>query len=103
MNLIISSDLSVPPSEISCFRDVTLYAKFFSFDAVLLKCPNGTRTLYWNWLKNHGAHDYVSYLIKDNEFESGVFISQKNGNLNIDRIDSFNINFIISFLRSFSQ
>ena len=102
MNLIISSDLSAPPSEISCFRDVTLYAKCLEFEDILLKCPPGTRTLYWDWLKFHGAHDYVSYLIKDSESESGVLISPKNGNLNIDRINSFNISFIISFLRSFS-
>lgn len=102
MNLIISSDLSAPPSEISCFRDITLYAKCFLFEDVLLKCPKGTRSLYWNWLKAHGAHDFISYLIRDNEIESGLLISQRNGNLNIDRINSFNIDFVISFLRSSS-
>jgi len=102
MNLIIGAHLSEPPSEIYSFRDVTLYAKTFVFEDVLIKCPKGTRALYWSWLKRYGAHDYISYLLNYNEEESGITIFSKNSDFNIDRIDSFNLPFIISFLRSFS-
>lgn len=100
MQLIIESALSEPPSEISCFRDVTLYGKTFLFEDVLLECKKGTRTLYWNWLKRHGAHDFISYLLTEDEAESGFKLGKNNSNLNIDRICVENLNFIIQCLRS---
>lgn len=100
MKLIINSALSEPPSEISCFRDVTLYAKSFIFDDVLLRCKRGTRSFYWDWLKAHGAHDFISYLLRDDELEQGFEISQKGGNVNIDRICVNNIDFIIKCISS---
>ena len=63
MILIIESCLSEPPSEILCFRDVTLFSKLFIFDDILLECKPGTRAIYWNWLKSHGAHDFISQLV----------------------------------------
>ena len=100
MNLIIDSDLCEPPSEVTCFRDVTLYGKIFIFEDVLLRCRTGTRSLYWNWLKAHGAHDFVSALILDHEVESGFKISPSRGNLSVDRINAFNLNSIISRINS---
>lgn len=100
MNLIINSLLAAPPSEIACFRDVTLYGKTFVFDDILVRCEKGTRSFYWKWLKNHGAHDFISYLILENEKESGYYITDKGGNLNIDRITCNNLNFIISSINS---
>lgn len=100
MKLIIDSALTEPPSEISCFRDVTLYGKTFVFEDVLLQCRKGTRTFYWNWLKAHGAHDFVSYLLTDEEKEYGFKISETHGNINIDRICVNNISFIIQCLLS---
>lgn len=100
MNLLIEASLSEPPSEVTTFRDVTLYGKIFIFDDILLKCRDGTRSIYWNWLKMHGAHDFISELIRDHEIEPGFTIGQTSGNLNIDKITSFNLNFIISVLNS---
>ena len=99
-NLIIEAALSAPPSEVSCFRDITLYSKTYIFEDVLLVCEEGTRSFYWEWLKRHGAHDFVSYLLKDTESESGFFIGSKNANLNIDSFNIHNLNFIISVLKS---
>jgi hypothetical protein len=96
VNLIINSLLTEPPSEISCFRDVTLYGKSFVFDDVLIRCAKGTRSFYWKWLKNNGAHDFVSSLILYQEKESGFYISNNGGNLNVDKITCNNLNFIIS-------
>jgi hypothetical protein len=100
MNLIISAPLCEPPSEISTFRDVTLYSKTFIFEDILLECEKGTRSFYWKWLKSHGAHDFVSYLICEHEKEYGFKMSPHKGNLNIDNINAFNLNFIISVLNS---
>ena len=98
--LIIDSTLCDPPSEVSCFRDVTLYGKVFIFDDILLECALGTRSFYWKWLKRYGAHDYISQLIKPTEKESGFKIGRKSSNLNIDKITSFNLSFIISALNN---
>ena len=100
MKLIIDSELSEPPSEVTCFRDVTLYAKVFAFEDVLLRCRPGTRSIYWKWLKMNGAHDYISYLLLDNEQELGYSISIKNGNINVPKIDHNNLSFIIKCIRS---
>lgn len=100
MKLIIDSNLCEPPSQIYPFRDVTLYAKTFIFEDILLKCKSGTRSAYWNWLKNHGAHDFISYLIKDTEKESGFLIAQNRGNLNVEKISYSNLDFIIKVLKS---
>ena len=100
MNLIIDSSLCAPPSEVSTFRDVTLYSKGFIFEDILLECEKGTRTFYWNWLKSHGAHDFISYIICSHEKEDGFKLAPSKGNLNIENITSFNLSFIISVLQS---
>lgn len=101
MNLIIESCLSEPPSEIYCFRDITLYARTYVFDDVLLECPPGTRTAYWNWLKNYGAQDFISYLVRNTENETGYTIKTANdANITVDRIDVRNLNDIILRLKA---
>jgi len=101
VKLIIDSSLCEPPSEIYPFRDVTLYAKTFIFEDVILKCPNGTRSLYWNWLKNYGAHDFISYLIKASDYEPGFSMGPKHANILVESINANNLNFVISNLRKF--
>jgi hypothetical protein len=101
VNLIIDADLSEPPSEIHAFRDVTLYGKIYIFEDILLRCEVGTKTLYWNWLKQHGAHDFISYLITDLEEESGVHMSSIKGGILISKICSFNLAKIISLMNSY--
>jgi hypothetical protein len=103
MNLIIESSLCAPPSEVSCFRDVTLYGKIFIFEDILVQCNEGTRSIYWRWLKKHGAHDFISQLLKETEREHGFRISPQKGNLNIDRITCNNLNFIISSLSAIKK
>lgn len=100
MNLIIDSSLCEPPSDVHCFRDVTLYGKTFIFEDVLLQCRSGSRSLYWRWLKAHGAHDFISQLIRDRESEYGFKIGPQKGNLNIPSITAFNLNFVISALNT---
>ena len=100
MKLIISAFLCEPPSNISCFRDVTLYGSIYVFEDILLSCKKGTRSAYWKWLKSYGAHDFISYLILDDEKEDGFTIGKKKCNLNIDRINYRNLNYIIKRIKS---
>ena len=104
VQLIIESFLTEPPSEISCFRDVTLYAKTYIFEDVLLLCPLGTRGVYWNWIKKHGAHDFISQLITEYEKEPGYKIGIAPGsNFITDRITCDNLNQIINSLTGFRE
>jgi len=104
MKLIIESCLSEPPSEISCFRDVTLYAKTYCFEDILVQCPPGTRSLYWNWLKRHGAHDFISYLIRMDEKEPGYSMGTTPGSdIVTDRIACCNLSEIINSLQQFRR
>ena len=103
MNLIIEAPLCEPPSSPTLFRDVTLYAKTFIVEDVLLSCRSGTRTLYWKWLKAHGAHDFISYLIKDHENEGGFKIGVSRSNLNISSINYNNVSFVLSCLSNLKR
>jgi hypothetical protein len=102
MNLIIDSIFTEPPSEVSCFRDVTLYSKIFIFEDILLECPIGTRSMYWRWLKKHGAHDFVSDLILNTEKEYGIKISPNKGNIIIPEIKAENLSHILKCLKVYS-
>lgn len=99
----MEASLSGPPSEISCFRDVTLYGKTFIFEDILVQCEMGSRSYYWKWLKRHGAHDFISQLLREDEKEHGFVIALKNGNLSVDRINAFNLGFIISSISSLKR
>ena len=50
MVIIYDSILTEPPSSVSCFRDVTLYANIYLNGENLLRCPKGTRSIYWKWI-----------------------------------------------------
>jgi len=103
MNLIIEAPLSEPPSEISCFRDITLYGKTFVFEDVLLLCKKGTRSIYWNWLKQNGAHDFISYLLTEEEHEFGYLIHTQQGDITLDRINYYTINMILSKIKNIKK
>ena len=103
MNLIIDCSLSEPPSEILPFRDVTLFSKTYCFEDVLLTCPKGTRSLYWQWLKSSGAHDYISYLLTYQEFEPGILMHPNDGDIKVEYIKNFNLHHIINILKKFKN
>ncbi len=103
MNLIIEAPLSEPPSEISCFRDITLYGKTFVFEDVLLLCKKGTRSIYWNWLKQNGAHDFISYLLTEEECELGYLIHTQQGDITLDRINYYTINMVLSKIKNIKK
>jgi hypothetical protein len=103
MVLIIDAILSKHPSEIMCFRDVTLYAKTYVFEDIVIECPVNTRSFYWDHLKKHGAHDFVSQLITVGEYIKGYRISQERGNCVVESITCENLQYIISRLQQYKH
>ena len=102
MVVIYDCQLTEPPSSIHCFRDVTLFAQVFLKADNLIKCPKGTRTAYWEWIKNYGAHDFVKYLIKEEEQQVSVTVGSTNSTITIDHIDEFNYANLINSLKNYN-
>ena len=101
MNIIIHAGLSEPPSSIACFRDVTLYSSCFAKASVLVECRKSMTDIYYKWLKDHGAYDFIEEIIKPKQ-ELGFRIGYEGSNLAIDRITANNLNFIVSTIRRLS-
>mgnify|MGYP000946668754 CR=1 FL=1 len=101
MVIIYDCQLTEPPSSIYCFRDVTLFSEIYLNADNVLKCPKGTRTAYWNWIKNFGAHDFVSDLIKEDEDQLGITVGFEKSNIIVDRLDEFNYGIVINFLKKY--
>lgn len=99
MLLLIDALLSEPPSSITLFRDITLFARVFKGKDVLLECDIAERDLYWHWLKRHGAFDFIDDIV-EYDVESGLTIRLKSqpgpANLKVRRIGYYNFNKIIS-------
>lgn len=96
--VIIDAKFTEPPSSISVFRDVTLYASVFLNSCVLVECSQNDRDLYWYWLRKKGAFDYVKDFIEPN-IESGLLISYLRGQISIEKLNSDTLNFVIMELK----
>lgn len=101
MNLVIDGNLTYPPSEISCVRDVTLYSTIWGEFTVLVEIEREFRDHLWYHLKSYGAYDYVEAIVAPGR-ESGFRISdQPKSNILVDRITAETLPAIISTLRRF--
>jgi len=100
MNIIIHAGLSEPPSSIACFRDVTLYGACFVKANVLVECRRSMKDVYYKWLKEHGAYDFIKEIVKPKE-EFGFRIGYEGSNFRVDKITAHNLNMIITRLNSF--
>jgi len=98
VKIIIRGELCEPPSDINCFRDVTLYGSCFLKADILLESPKGMKDLYYHWLKDHGAYDFVEEIIRRNE-DYGFRVGPTDGNLVVDRIVAENLSLIIGGLQ----
>jgi len=103
MVIIYDCELTEPPSSIICFRDVTLFSKIFLNADNLIKCPKGTRSMYWEWIKGYGAHDFVGQLINYEEKQSGLIVASKNANITVKAINEYNYGNIINSLRKYGK
>jgi len=84
MNLIISCELTAPPSEIGAFRSLTQYATIFKKMDCLVEANPDEIDFYYKWLKRNYAHDFVKQFVKKKEV-SGI-------RLNYDRIERLTFN-----------
>jgi len=93
-NLIVDAVLTEPPSEVSAFRDVSMYASVFLDLSVLIQCHKKDADLYWYWLRNRGAFDFVDGIVEPNE-ESGILMSWLRGNIAVKDLKAETLNFVI--------
>ena len=100
MTIAISARLTDPPGSISCFRDVTLYAKCFLDSEILLECPSSLQDVYWKLLKKRGAWDFVDDIV-ERKSENVFAIRRKDGNLVVPYINHNNLNFILANLKQY--
>ena len=63
MNLLISSELTAPPSEVSAFRSLTLYATTFKQSYCLIEVRREEIDFYYKWLKDKYALDFVKEFV----------------------------------------
>tara|TARA_B100001093_G_scaffold317410_1_gene302806 strand:+ start:17562 stop:17876 length:315 start_codon:yes stop_codon:yes gene_type:complete len=98
VNLIIDADLTNPPSEISVFRDITLYSKVFLNMDILLECDSEDKDIYYYWLKNRGAFDYVDDFINC-EQERGLTIRSSRATITIKYLRVEELNKVIYLLK----
>lgn len=101
MNLIIDGNLTYPPSEISCVRDITLYGTVWGEYTVLVEIEKQYRDHVWKHLKSYGAYDYIEAIVSVDR-EPGLKISDKpRSNIKVTKIVCENLNQIITSLRRF--
>ncbi len=100
MLIILDAELSDPPSSRTCFRDVTLYASLFKKSDVLVECSPHTIDFYWDWLKQGGAMDFVSQLIRFGETQGYTIRRQCGGSLNLDKLDEVGLQKVIRTLNN---
>ena len=99
MVVIYDSLLTEPPSSINCFRDVTLYVDVFLKSENLIRCPKGTRSMYWKWIKRYGAHDFIKELIAFDEHQEGLLVGKKK-NIDFAVLNEKNYGNMINLLKS---
>lgn len=98
MVVIYDSVLTEPPSSVYCFRDVTLYVKVFCEKDNIIKCPKGTRSMYWKWIKKYGAHDFIDQLITDYESQEGLYVGS-GGQVKCNILNEYNYGEIINIIK----
>jgi len=101
MKLIIDATLSEPPSEVSAFRDITLYSSIFLNYDVLIECEKQAQDLYWYWLKNRGAFDFIEDFVEKNQ-EYGITMRTKHANIVVKSLRNEELSRVIKELISFS-
>lgn len=90
MNLIISGELVIPPSEVAAFRTLTLYATTFKHLDCLVECRAEEIDLYYSWLKRKWSYDFVRGMVKIDEVR-GIKIrhSKYIDRLTFNNLDQF--------------
>tara|TARA_Y100000592_G_scaffold67488_1_gene104853 strand:- start:3364 stop:3672 length:309 start_codon:yes stop_codon:yes gene_type:complete len=99
MLTLIDCSLTEPPSSTTCFRDITLYTSFILNSEVLLECERDYRDIYYKWLKEKYAWDYVADIVSPGR-ELGITIRPKKGSITVNKIYYDNLSEIIARLKN---
>ena len=70
--LIIVDSLVEPPSEPFVFRTITMFASHSFNLNVLFSTTQELKDVYYHWMKPKGLLDYISYILTEDETESGI-------------------------------
>ena len=97
-NIIVDADLTEPPSEVSVFRDVTLYVKVFLKHDLLIECDNDVVDLYWYWLKSRGAFDYVDDFVNAEMVEGGIRVARSGTGIIVERLTVETLGYVVNRL-----
>jgi hypothetical protein len=90
MNLIISSELTAPVSEVSAFRTLTLYASIFKHMDCFVESKQDEVDFYYNWLKRNGAYDFIKDMVKEGEIGGyKIQYSKRVDRLTFDNLNRF--------------
>jgi hypothetical protein len=100
MLLLIDAELSAPPSEVTLFRDITLFSACFLKKNVILECKHSEQDYYYKWLKDFGSWDFVEDIIPP-KTEHGLSIRVSEGNITIPRLTYGNFSFVMSRLKNY--
>ena len=99
MLLIIDAELSAPPSEVTLFRDITLFSACFLKKEIIIECQKNERDYYYKWLKNRGAWDFVNDMVRPRT-EVGLSIRIEKGNIVVPRLNYNNFPIVMNRLAS---
>ena len=101
--LIINGNLVFPPSEVSCFRDITLYTHIYTDFPVLVQIePQHVDTCY-KYLIRTGSFDYVQDIITPSQ-ETGVLLSDDAPcDIKVYKIWAGNLSTIVNRIRLISN
>ena len=95
MDLIIDGSLTAPPSQVYCFRDISLYAKCFLNKNVFVECCEKEIDLYWSWLKQNNSYDFVDAMVSRDEVQGFYIGPRRKSNLQIELINYNNQSFVL--------
>lgn len=102
MLVVLDSELSDPPSSRTCFRDVTLYVSTFLNTEVVVECAPNRIDFYWYWLREGGAMDFVSQLVRFGEVTGTSIRKDFGGSLNLERLNERNLSTVVTFINRLS-
>lgn len=95
MNLIISGELTAPPSEIGAFRTFTLYASIFKKMDCIVECEKEEIDFYYHWLKRNYSYDFIKAMVELDEIKGGCRIKNSKP---LDRMVYNNLSMFIQIL-----
>ncbi len=95
--LSMDADLSAPPSSVSCYRDVTLWAAIQEYETIAVS-PEDMIDLYADWFEKHGVWDYIAAIITPEEAAREAITVQITGGPNA-RLTAVNLPMVIRLIR----